>query len=156
MTEYRITEQDFTEASYFALRKPRHIMYGIVLLVPLIIPLAGGFTGENLLLLGMVWAGVVLLLIFLEPVVFRYLLRRIYRKNPVYHRTQQVSISEDGIWLRSKNGSSNYEFSGLNKIKCHKDLFLIYPATTYYHVVPAEALGESEIKLLERYGSDGR
>lgn len=151
MAEYRITERDYVEASYYALRTSRRILFLAMMLIPLMIPLGGGFTRNSLILLGFVWAGVILLLIFAEPEIFRMLLRRKYRQNPIYHKSQFVTISEGEITLQSEKSYSTYQIPDLEKIEYHDGLFLLYPASTYYHIVPEEALDDSEIELLSGY-----
>jgi hypothetical protein len=150
MAEYYITKQDYVDASYFALRMSRRLMYAVVLLVPLLIPFVVGFTAEILRLLGLIYAVLILFLLFLEPIIVCFLLRRIYRKNSIYHKPQDVSVFEDEITLNSETGSSRYKLTDLKKIERHKNIFLIYPASTFFHIIPDKILSDKEIHLLER------
>ena len=146
MKEYTLAEEDFIKVVDYIMRNRLRWTY-LLLLMPPFVLLEDGLTQKGYIGMAVLYAFAIVFLIML-PKIVRAVWRKGYRDNAIYHKPQSFEIEEDEIRLASENGSSRYKFKELTKIEVLPDFVLIWPATTFYHVLPTKALQEHELKKL--------
>ena len=62
---------------------------------------------------------------------------------------QKVSITDKDIHFSSRNGEARYNYSELVKVVSREDMFLIFPTTQIFHLIPKSILDDTAIDLLE-------
>ncbi|MEJ2133226.1 MAG: YcxB family protein [Gammaproteobacteria bacterium] len=151
MAEYRITEAAYVRANAYAFRRTRAVLSGVALLVPALALLVLGVETNALIAVGIVYALLVPFLFLIAPLINRWNFRRIYRKNPLLHKTQNLTLTDDAVKLTSENGESRYRLSELKRIRIYPDMVLIYPTTQIYHMLPRDVLTDSDMRILRAH-----
>lgn len=150
MTSYQITEELYVKAMSYAQRRRQSIIVGVCLIVPMILYATKGFDRQVLTSVLVVYIIFAFYFLVLMPAINRMNFKRTYRNNPLLHKTQHFELSETQVRFKSENGESCYPLDEIRKLVILPELVMFYPTTTIFHVIPRDALSESELQTLSR------
>jgi hypothetical protein len=99
------------------------------------------FFGDALwLVIVAVFAGVTVTWLFMTYIIHR----RIYYRNPSLFETRTVTFSDEGLKSEKSTGTAEIKWSGFEKFKETKRLFLTYQTKDVVGAVPKRAFGNPE------------
>ena len=147
--KYHITEEDFIKANKYVQQKRVWISTGLAIIITWLVLFV--LKSDPVSLIAGAIATILALILFSAgiPVLQGISYKKIYCKNPTLQYEQKVLITEKGIHFSSKIGEANYEYNDLVRIVSREDMFLVFPTTQIFHLIPKNVLDNTSIEVLE-------
>lgn len=136
--KYRLTSGDLYEAraAHAGWANIAIQIFGALLIVFGIVGLTANVHSQS-------WLPIIIGLVLLFRLRLANLLS--VRRDAAVFREQEFTACEQGVDLRTENGSGHLDWSGVLRYAETKNLFMLYPQPNVFHLIPKRALGTSEL-----------
>jgi hypothetical protein len=150
-----VSVEDFRNAMCLHYRKRKWIIYLLwvammpVLFAPLMESIKSSL-GFICVLAVSISGGVVFLEIFVPGLLYA----AHYRRSSLMKRTFAVKVDEEWISFVSPDLENRYRWRAFKKYKEDQYVFILYPASTAFEIIPKRVLTESQIEELHHFLSE--
>jgi hypothetical protein len=135
-TKYRISEQDYVDASklFGKLTFRQSVIFALAILMLLVLALFDFGNFKSTIVAGIcIWLA---FFVFGRHLISPMMVRSQYKKYKAIHDEFEIRLLEDSVFIASSSGSGKILWNTINKWREDENYVLIYPMPRLYYIIP--------------------